>query len=52
MRGEMIQIPLKAGHRRPPAKRFAGMLMMAQHYMLTDFFQGIWAACAKNPICL
>ena len=37
MRGEMIQKPLKAGHRRPPAKcylfkwRFAGVQMMAQH---------------------
>ena len=34
----MIQIPLKAGHRRPSSETpFAGVPMMAQHLMLTDF---------------
>ena len=37
----MIQIPLKAGHRRPSSEtpfkwRFAGVQMMAKHLMLTD----------------
>ena len=39
MRGDMIQIPLKADHHRPASetpftRRFAGVLMMAQHLML------------------
>ena len=57
MRGERIQLPLKAGHHRPASKtqfkrRFAGGPMVAQNeYWICGFviFQGIFTSIAKKP---
>ena len=60
MRGERIQLPLKAGHHRPANKtpftwRFAGGPMVAQNeYWIGCFviFQGILTSIAKKPYIL
>ena len=56
----IVQIPLKAGHHRPTSEtlikwRFAGVLMMAQHWMLACsfvIFRGSRPVLLRNPIFL
>ena len=56
MRGEMFQIPLKAGHHRPPAKHikmeFSWWANLECWLGSFVFIQGIWTSIEKHPIFL